>query len=272
MVYNKGENEEDAAFMEFVSRGVKMYYEISGEAGEPLLLLHGWGGKAESFLPVARDFKKTHKVYAVDFPGHGRSDEPDAPWSVTEYMEYIRAFLKEAGIERTDIIAHSFGGRVAILLAATYPGLVGKMVLTGAAGIPPRRNGKKTMKTRVYRLLRGIARSGAAQAVLGDERTALFQEALVQRFGSRDYRALTPFMRQTFNRVISQDLTDCLSRIKAPTLLIWGEDDTETPLWLGKLMEEKIPDAGLVSWPGCGHFAYLDRYGDFKLVVERFLG
>ena len=258
--------------MEFVARGVRMYYEVSGEAGKPLLLLHGWGGKCESFLPVARDFSKTHTVYSVDFPGHGRSDEPDEPWSVTEYMEYIRAFLREVGVERTDIIAHSFGGRVAILLAATYPQLVDRMVLTGAAGIPPKKTGKKTMKSRVYRLLRGIARSGAARALLGEERTALWQEALVQKFGSRDYRALTPSMRQTFNRVIGQDLTDCLPKIKASTLLIWGEDDTETPLWMGRLMEEKIPDAGLVSWPGCGHFAYLDRYADFLVVTERFLG
>ena len=258
--------------MEFVSRGVRMYYEISGKEGGALLLLHGWGGRLDSFLPVARDFQGTHRVYAVDFPGHGRSDEPDEPWSVTEYMEYIRAFLTEQGIERTDIIAHSFGGRVAILLAATYPELVGKLVLTGAAGIPPRKTGKKTLKSRVYRCLRALSRSALARRLLGEEKTAVWQESLVQKFGSRDYRALTPSMRQTFNRVIGQDLTGCLEKIQAPTLLIWGEDDSETPLWMGKLMEEKIPDAGLVSWPGCGHFAYLDRYGDFKIVVQQFLG
>ena len=258
--------------MEFVSRGVRMYYELSGDSGRPLLLRHGRGGKGESFLPVVHDFRKTHRVCAVDFPGHGRSDEPDEPWSVTEYMEYIRAFLAEQKFDNVDIIAHSFGGRVAILLAATYPELVGKMVLTGAAGIPPRKTGKKTFRSRVYRCLRGFARSGFARALLGGERAALMQEALVQKFGSRDYRALTPSMRQTFNRVISQDLTGCLGKIKAPTLLVWGEDDTETPLWMGRLMEEKIPDAGLVVWPGCGHFAYLDRYGDFRIVAEQFLG
>ena len=257
--------------MEFVSRGVRMYYEISGEEGPALLLLHGWGGKCESFLPVARDFQKTRRVYAVDFPGHGRSDEPDEPWSVTEYMEYIRAFLIGEKLGRVDIIAHSFGGRVAILLAATYPELVGRLVLTGAAGIPPKKTGRKTMKSRVYKCLRAVARSGAVRAVFGGERAALWQESLVQKFGSRDYRALTPSMRQTFNRVISQDLTGCLEKIKAPTLLVWGEDDTETPIWMARIMAEKIPDAGLVSWPGCGHFAYLDRYGDFRIVVERFL-
>ncbi len=180
--------------------------------------------------------------------------------------------MLEMKIERTDIIAHSFGGRVAILLAATYPGLVGRMVLTGAAGVPPKKTGKKSFKSRVYRCLRGLVRAGRGCGLLKDEIADLWQEKLVQKFGSRDYRALTPFMRQTFNRVIGQDLTGCLEKIKAPTLLVWGEEDTETPVWMGRLMEEKIPDAGLIVWPGGGHFAYLDRYGDFKIVVERFLG
>ncbi len=258
--------------MEFVSRGVRMYYEVSGESGRPLLLLHGWGGRCDSFLPVVRDFQKTHRIWAVDFPGHGRSDEPDEPWSVTEYMEFIRAFLADQGLAQVDVIAHSFGGRVAILLAATYPDLVGKMVLTGAAGIPPRKTGKKTFRSRLYRCLRGALQGARSRGLLSEERASLLQEALVQKFGSRDYRALTPSMRQTFNRVIGQDLTGCLEKIKAPTLLVWGEDDTETPLWMGRLMEEKIPDAGLVVWPGCGHFAYLDRYGDFRIVAEQFLG
>ena len=61
-------------------------------------------------------------------------------------------------------------------------------------------------------------------------------------------------MRKTFVKIISLDLTDELPRVKAPTLLYWGAEDTETPLWMGKLMEEKIPDAGLVVQKGAGHF------------------
>ena len=258
--------------MVFSARGVNMYYEISGDTGSPLLLLHGWGGSGQSFLPVIRDMSPSHVVYSVDFPGHGKSDAPDEPWSVTEYMEYIRAFLDELGLEKVDIVAHSFGGRVAILLAATYPDRVGKMTLTGAAGIPPKSTGKKTLKKRVYRLLRGIASSRAVERIVGGKTAAAWREALVQRFGSPDYRALTPQMRRTFNLVIAQDLTGYLNRIKAPTLLIWGEDDTETPIWMGQKMRDLIPDAGLVSWPGCGHFAYLDRYADFIAALKSFMG
>ena len=110
------------------------------------------------------------------------------------------------------------------------------------------------------------------------EKTHLFgdlpekgREALVQKFGSADYKALSPEMRQTFNKVIAQDLTGELSKIRASTLLYWGEDDTETPLWMAKVMEERIPDAGLVVEPGTGHFAYLERNEKFLRIVCSFL-
>ena len=257
--------------MIFETRGVKMYYEVHGSSGRPLLLLHGWGGRCESFLPVTRDFETTRRVYVVDFPGHGRSDQPDYPWSVTEYMEYTRAFMDEAGIKGADIIAHSFGGRVAILLAAEHPDYVGRLLLTGAAGIPSRKSGKVPFKTRVYKALRSVVNWPLTQKLFSAEKIDLWREALVQRFGSADYRALTPFMRQTFTRVIGQDLTPCLPKIKSPALLVWGEDDTATPLWMGRLMETEIPDAGLVVLKGCGHFAYLDKYGEFRLIAESFL-
>jgi len=252
-------------------RGVqRMYYERQG-AGKPLLLLHGHGGSAQSWLPVIRDLSPVREVIALDFPGYGRSTEPDAPWSVTEYMELIAAFLRQLGMEGVDIVAHSFGARVAILLAATYPELAGKLVLTGAAGLIPERSKKKRWRSAVYKALKGAAESAPVRALCGEKRVQAFREALIQRFGSADYRALAPAMRPTFNRVIRQDLRPYLPRIKAPSLLIWGADDAETPLWMGRVMEKEIPDAGLVVFEGAGHFAYLDRYQDFLTIVQKFL-
>ena len=83
--------------MIFEAMGVQMYYEKHGEAGRPLLLLHGWGGKCESFLPVIRDFQDTHRIYVVDFPGHGRSSEPPEPWSADEYAEMIAEVIRAKG-------------------------------------------------------------------------------------------------------------------------------------------------------------------------------
>lgn len=92
----------------------------------------------------------------------------------------------------------------------------------------------------------------------------------MQKFGSADYKALTPEMRKTFVKIISQDLTDELPRIKAPTLLYWGAEDTETPLWMGKMMEEKIPDAGLVVQEGAGAFRLSGAQSGIPAHCEKF--
>ena len=256
-------------FMYFEHDGVRLYYEHHGE-GAPLLLLHGWGGSAQSFLPVTRDFQTARRVYAVDFPGHGNSPEPPAPWSVTEYMELIYAFLQKLDLLGVDIIAHSFGGRVALLLAAEHPEAVGKMLLTGCAGLRPKGDSKLSARTRVYRALRSFADNAATRAVFG-KRVDAWREALVQKFGSADYRALTPSMRQTFNRVLQQDLAWTLPKIQAETLLIWGTEDTATPLWMGEQMEREIPGAALIRFEGRGHFAYLNDYPKFKAIAWKFL-
>ena len=246
----------------------------SGSGARACLLLHGWGCSAQMMENVRGALDGQMRVVAIDFPGHGKNGKsapPPEPWGVPEYMEMTAEVIRRLALAPCDIVAHSFGGRVAILLAATHPELVRRMVITGGAGIKKPDSGKRTAKQQLYRSLRG--------AVNLAERTHLFgdlpgrgREALVQRFGSPDYRALSPEMRKTFNRVISLDLTDQLEKIKAPTLLFWGAQDTETPLWMAKVMEEKIPDAGLVVEQGAGHFAYLERSATFRRVVRSFFG
>ena len=253
--------------------GAKVDVYESGCGERSVLLLHGWGCSAQLMESVQRELEGSMHVVSLDFPGHGKGGKalpPPEPWGVPEYMEMAAQLIRRYKMAPCDIVAHSFGARVAILLASTYPELVGRMVFTGGAGVKKPASGKASMKTRVYKGLRG--------AVDLAEKTHLFgslpekgREALVQKFGSPDYRALTPEMRKTFNKVIAQDLTDELHKIKAPTLLYWGAEDTETPLWMAKVMEEKIPDAGLVVEEGAGHFAYLERSALFLRVVRRFL-
>ena len=252
--------------------GASLYYEQHGQSGKPLLLLHGWGGKVESWLPVIRDFQHNHRITVLDFPGHGRSGQPPRPWNVTDYMEQTAALIRALKIEGADIMAHSFGGRVAILLAATYPELVGKLVLTGCAGLIPKKSLKSRARTALYKGLKSVYESGAAKKLLGEEKASQMRQALQEKFGSADYRALSPEMRKTFVQVVNQDLRPCLPKIRASALLIWGENDTATPLWMGKVMEKEIPDAGLVVLKDCGHFAYLDQYQNFQTISKNFLG
>ena len=95
--------------------------------------------------------------------------------------------------------------------------------------------------------------------------------AMQKKYGSADYNALDDEMKKTFVKVISQDLRPLLPDIKASTLLVWGENDTATPLWMGKTMEKEIPDAGLVIFENDDHFAYLRQWPRFTAVIRAFL-
>ena len=253
--------------------GAKVDVTTGGSGQRAALLLHGWGCSARMMSSVAGLLETGMRVAAIDFPGHGKQGKalpPPEPWGVPEYAEMTAQVIERLEMAPCDIVAHSFGARVAIYLAASRPELVERMILTGAAGILPPKTGKATARQQLYKGLRGAMNLA--------EKTHLFgslpekgREALVQRFGSSDYRALTPEMRKTFNRVISLDLTDQLEKIQAPTLLYWGAQDTETPLWMGRLMAEKIPDAGLVVEEGAGHFAYLEQSAKFLRIAGSFL-
>ena len=259
--------------MQLEIQGASVEVTTSGKTGRGVLLLHGFMCSAKMMASVQKALEGEMRVAAVDFPGHGREGKcppPPTPWGVPEYMEMTAEIIRRLDLAPCDIVAHSFGARVAILLAATYPELVGRMVLTGAAGIKKPQSSKASAKQRLYKGLKG--------AVNLAEKTHLFgslpdkgREALVQKFGSADYRALSPEMRKTFVKIISLDLTDKLPKIQAPTLLFWGRNDTETPLWMGQKMEELIPDAGLVVEEGTGHFAYLEHNLKFLRVVQSFL-
>ncbi len=252
-------------------RGATVYYEQCGQ-GPELLLLHGWGCDTTIWAPVVRDLSASRHITVIDFPGHGKSSEPPTPWDVTDYAEMTAELIEKLGIAGTDIIGHSHGGRVSILLGATHPELMGKMILTGCAGLIPKPSAKASNRTKLYRTLRGLADNGVTRAILGEQNVEQMRESLRQQFGSADYRALkTDLMRATFNRIIQQDMEPYLKEIKAPTLLINGELDTATPVWMGQTMEREISDAGLIIMPGATHYAFLERYGEFLAIVKSFL-
>ena len=96
-------------------------------------------------------------------------------------------------------------------------------------------------------------------------------DARVKNAGSQDYKALPDEMKQVFVRVVNQDLKSYLKDIKSPSLLIWGENDSDTPLIFGQTMEKLIPDAGLVVFPGAGHYAFLDCFARYIRIVTTFL-
>ena len=253
-----------------IARGVDVHVEQKGTAGPQVLLLHGWGCSCRHFDPIVREMEKDYRLTVLDFPAHGQSGRPKDPWGVGEFADCVLDVGEQMGIFPCDIIAHSFGGRVALSLAAEHPDKVNRLVITGGAGLKKPQTEEQKKKSEAYQKkklqLRGLTRlplvGGLAQKGL---------KALQVKYGSPDYNALDDEMKKTFVKVISEDLRPLLPRVQASTLLIWGEKDTETPLWMGQTMEKEIPDAGLVVFEGDDHFAYLHQWPRFVKIVRAFL-
>ncbi len=235
-------------------------------SGAPVLLLHGWGASGDLFARTMDGLEGDFDLIAPDFPGFGATEPPPAAWAVSDYMDWAIALLDELGIQRASVIGHSFGGRVAIKLAALHPERVEKVVLTDAAGIRPRRTLGYHLRVRAFKATRWLSRAPLAPAPL-----RAWAAARVASQGSADYKAASGAVRGSFVRVVNEDLRGYLPRIQAPTLLIWGDRDEDTPLADARLMERLIPDAGLVVFEGAGHYAYIEQAARFNVIVRTFL-
>ncbi len=243
--------------------GIKVRYKVAG-VGEQILLLHGWGGSIESMGLVLDDFASHYTVLAVDFPGHGESDLPPTAWGVTDYAELVLGVMDALHWQRPHIIAHSFGGRVTIKLASSNPDRVGKIVLVDSAGVRPPRSMQ-------YYLRVILAKTGKYLARHWGRLGAMIRDRIYTAIASRDYLNAGP-LRDTFTKIVNEDLTARLPHIKSPTLLIWGEkNDKETPVSSAIIMKKLIPQAELIVFKNAGHFSYIDQYSKFRLVVRRFL-
>lgn len=245
--------------MIFHYRDTDIHYSLTG-TGKPVVLLHGWGQNRGMMAPIEEHLKKQYRVINLDFPGFGESPEPKEAWGVADYTAMLEALLKEEKLENPILIAHSFGARVAILYASKNP--VCKMVLTGAAGIRPKRGISYYLKVYSYKL---------AKRILSLPFLKRYQTSLLRQAGSSDYQSTSGIMRATFVKVVNQDLTDCLKQIKAETLLVWGENDTAVPLSDGKKMEALIPNCGLAVFENDDHFAYWHQMDRFLRVIDIFL-
>jgi pimeloyl-ACP methyl ester carboxylesterase len=216
--------------------------------------------------PLIVGLRDKYRVLAFDLPGFGGSSVPPIPWGTPEYAAFVEKAVASLGITRATYIGHSFGGRIAIWLAAHVPEAVRALVLVDVAGIRPPATFRRRMRQLFYKTAKTVLRL----PILGAHGPVL-RERLAMRFGSADYRAMTGVMRASMVRIVNLDLTVCLGAISAPTLLLWGEKDTETPIADGRKMEQLIRGSRLIAIAGAGHFSYLDSPAFVNVVVSAFL-
>lgn len=248
--------------------GATMAYTDLGE-GPAVIIMHGWGCDRSTVKSITDLALRHHRVITVDFPGHGQSSEPPllpdgSPWGVEAYTQMIEQLIAKERITDPILIGHSFGGRVGILYASRNK--VDRLVLVDSAGIKPHR--PVSYYWRVYRFKFA---KWAALTFLGRERGQRRIDAMRARRGSADYAQASPMMRRVLSRVVNEDLRHVMPSISCPTLLLWGENDTATPLADAKKMDTLIPDTGLVAFPRCGHYCFLDAPGPFARVLTSFI-
>lgn len=248
----------------FEYKTLKIHYRQMGE-GPSLLFLHGWGANKETFEALMTPLSEHYQVTAIDFPGFGASDEPDFPWKLKDYTDMTESFISSLGLVSPVLIGHSFGGRVAIELTSRIKIL--KMVLINSAGIKPKRSMGYYLKVYGYKTIKRLAKLPLLSWVLKEP-----LEAYAHMHGSSDYKQASDVMKQVLSSVVNEDLKPLLPKISASTLLIWGEDDTSTPLSDAKIMESLIPDSGLIVFPGVGHFSYIEESDRTLTILRTFLG
>lgn len=245
--------------------GLSLNYIVEG-SGKDILVLHGWGANINTIMPIVNILKDKFRVHAMDLPGFGQSSQPKEAIDSFQYAEIVKKYIDNMGLKEVTLIGHSFGGKLSIIIGSKYPELVDKIVLINSAGLIPKRGPKYYIKVYSFKTLRFLYKN--LFFWLKDEEKL---EKFYRKFGSTDYREASGVMRKILVTVVNENLHPLLSKIKAPTLLIWGGKDTATPLYMAKIMEKEIEDSGLVVFEDAGHYSYLDEYQRFTVVLRHFL-
>lgn len=220
--------------------------------GKDIIFLHGWGGSRLSFFGVAKRLSASFRVTLVDFYGFGETPHPPFPIDLDYYVNGLKEVIRECKINEYILIGHSFGGRVAIkMAAASSQGLRG-IALVDSAGLKPKRSVKFYFKLFLHKLLKKLH--------------------IRHNFGSQDYKSLTYPMKSTFINIVGEHLDYLLPYIKIPCLAIWGDKDKDTPIFMAKKILKGIPQSRLVIFVGCGHFSYLQRPNEFYHLIKTFCG
>lgn len=254
-------------------KGLPVAWYKTGE-GKPLIMLHGWGSSSAVMQSLANRLAQFRSVYLLDFPGFGNSPEPPQPWTIQHYANIVEEWINRTAPEGDfDLLAHSFGGRVAIKLLSNQPisSRIDKVIFTGAAGLKPKRPGTyyikkytaKLLKAPFYILPLSMREKGLAQ---------LRQTKIWKQLGSADYKKLSGVMRETFVKTVTEFQDDELKKINHEILLVWGEDDSATPLEQGIRMDKILPDSALVTIKHAGHYAFLDQPAQFTAIAKAYLG
>lgn len=217
-------------------------------------MLHGYLSSKKSFAFQTSYFKKYFDVHAIDLKGFGENADMEYPYALSDYVKDVKNYIVENGLKKPHVIGHSFGCRIIIKALSEDNELFDRVVLTGSAGLKPKNTLKKVFKKTAFNMLKNF-----------------LPERRLERFYSSDYLALSPVMKESFKKIVNEHLDDKLKYINNQTLLVFGKEDTETPLYMAKKLLKGIKFSRLVVIPDAGHFCFIDKPMKFNMEVREFL-
>jgi len=231
--------------------------------GKPVVILHGWGDDSRSWQKFASELGKNYDVIVPDLPGFGNSQAPTAPWGLDEYAKLVATFLRKLDVKPYAILGHSNGGAIAIRGLGTARLSAQKLVLLSSAGIRGEYKGRN-------KALRLITKTGKLLS-------SPLPKATKQRLRVKVYKTVgsdmlvAEHLQETFKKIVADDVRIDAGRLKLPTLLIYGDKDTQTPLSYGRIFNEKIKGSKLEVLQGIDHFVQVNAMPMIYKLVKGFL-
>lgn len=234
---------------------IKINYTDEGRGKNTLVFLHGWGQNINMMDPVATPFKKNNRVIIIDLPGFGHSEEPKTVYTVYDYASCVNKLLNKLKATNITLIGHSFGGKIALVYATKYD--IKKLVLLAS----PYKKERKDLSLK-EKLMKKMYQISFLKK-LGDK--------LKKHIGSTDYKNSSEMMRKVLVSTVNTEIKDEISKITVPTIIIWGTDDKAVPYSHGEELSHLIKDAGLITYEGGTHYAYLERLEQTINIIKSFI-
>ncbi len=248
----------------------KIRYLDGGGSGGNIVLIHGLGGFAERWLTVIPILSKKYRVIAPDLPGYGYSDKPSTDYTPEFFSKFIFDFLDILDVKKTNLIGTSLGGQVVAECAITQSKMIEKIVLSSPAGIM--KNSTPTLDAYSMAALYPSYDTvkTAYEMMTGSKKvTTESIEGFIKRMTQPN--AKMAFMSTILALKNSPPITDRLPNIIAPTLVIWGKDDTMIPVKFAEGFASSIKKCQLEIMENCGHTPYIEEPDKFSQIILNFL-
>jgi len=250
--------------MFFEYNNISLYYEKYGNSKNVIIILPGWGDTRKTFNYLIDLLKDYYTIYILDYPGFGNSKFPNKNLTIYDYSDLIYEWINYLNLDDPILIGHSFGSRIIITLTGYYNYKFSNIIIIDGAGIKPKKTLKSKIRSTTYKFLKKL------KIFLPKKLQIKYLNYLFNYFASTDYKNLDGKMRKTFKNVVNEDLTFYLKDIKSKVLLIWGENDIDTPVRDCMIMHENIEASEYVILKNLTHFSYLENpILIFKIIMSQ---